>query len=224
MGSEGQKTYKTWIYIWSGSHQKELINLQTHVQGNQFFTQNIGMFDWLDTSTYVCHTYSMILQPLRDSNVVDHMVKGSSETHLVQDWKFQLFCQLYMELAWLTLKENCMKDAINVNAKHLYQEDNGSWFRGNSAIYVEKKKRYNAKKESVHLGQNGLFVTWSSEDDGSQATVDSWCQFSLDEPSLNFAESFLAPSDTWHQRLQHFWLLTVNAKLCFQSLVQIKIQ
>ena len=65
-----------------------------------------------------------------------------------------------MELAWLTLKENCMKDAINVNAKHLYQEDNGSWFRGNSAIYVEKKKRYNAKKESVlHLGQNGLFVT-----------------------------------------------------------------
>ena len=54
-----------------------------------------------------------------------------------------------------------MKDAINVNAKHLYQEDNGSWFRGNSAIYVEKKERYDAKKESVHLGQNGLVVTWS---------------------------------------------------------------
>ena len=65
-----------------------------------------------------------------------------------------------MELAWLTLKENCiMKDAVNVNAKHLYQEDNGSWFRGNSAIYVEKKKRYDAKKEGVHLGQNGLVVT-----------------------------------------------------------------
>ena len=48
--SRWAKTYWTSINIGPGSTEQSYRNLQTHVL--RFFTQNIIMFDWLETQTY----------------------------------------------------------------------------------------------------------------------------------------------------------------------------
>ena len=55
-----------------------------------------------------------------------------------------------MELTGLALKGCNLNKELEMQGMYLYYEDNGSWFRGNDARYVEGNKRQDAQKEGFH--------------------------------------------------------------------------